>query len=286
MRTSVEEILSIKKHPHHFEMLCYIKDHLSRAIRFTFPYGAVEHAPQITPAEHQELRAANRGKYGAKQKAAPISEPPLKLSAKKQQQNELSLRDIDLPLPETRKASAIGTPTVTSIDANGRIDKSLRLLTSALRPLIEKELRQHHGDNWRQQISIAIGSDPDQPLDPYAALKTMLDNWQSCFKNSLKIKTRTDISKALEARNAISHASDEIPPADAISYLTSVRDIAIAISAKPVTDTLNIFIHEQFKIAATTATPKTHESPQSEASTEKAEDAPPSSEIKPGKRVW
>ena len=66
----------------------------------------------------------------------------------------------------------------------------------------------------------------------------MIDNWQSYFKDFLKPKT-TDVSKALDARNAIAHPDPkhpEIPAADAVSYLTAIRDIGTAISAKPVVD--------------------------------------------------
>jgi hypothetical protein len=138
----------------------------------------------------------------------------------------------------------------TALDANLRIDKALRLLTPALRAVIETELRRVHNDHWQHHVSVADGSDPTQPLDPYAALKTILDNWQSCFKTNFKTKTRTDVSKALEARNAIAHASGEIPGADAISYLTAIRDIGIAISADSVTDIVRTFIDDQIAITA------------------------------------
>jgi hypothetical protein len=172
----------------------------------------------------------------------------------------------------------------TALDANLRIDKALRLLTPALRAVIEKELRRVHNDHWQQHVSVADGSDPTQPLDPYAALKTIFDNWQSCFKANFKIKTRTDVSKALEARNAIAHASGEIPDADAISYLTAIRDIAIAVSADDVANIVKAFIDDQ--IARTAAgTVRPHERPTADAPS-----SPPASThhphqpfLKPGK---
>jgi Swt1-like HEPN len=109
------------------------------------------------------------------------------------------------------------------LDANGRVDKALRLLAPALQPIIERELRRAYRANWRQNLSVAYGSDPSQPLDAYGALKTMIDNWQSCFRDTFKQKTRTDVSKALDGRNAASHTSSEIPAADAISYLTGTE---------------------------------------------------------------
>ena len=140
---------------------------------------------------------------------------------------------------------------MSGLDANGRVDKALRLLTPALQPIIERELRRFYKANWQQNLSVAHGSDPSKPLDAYAALKTMLDNWQSCFKDTFKAKTRTDVSKALDARNAVSHANGTIGDADAISYLTAIRGIAEAISAKAVVDGIKPLIDDQIKAAAT-----------------------------------
>jgi len=140
---------------------------------------------------------------------------------------------------------------MSGLDGNGRVDRALRLLTPALQPLIEKELRRVYRGSWQQNLSIAHGSDISQPLDAYAALKTMLDNWQSCFKDLFKAKTRTDVSKSLDARNAVSHASGTIPDADAISYLTAIRSVAEAVSAKAVVDDIKPLIDDQIKAAAT-----------------------------------
>jgi predicted AAA+ superfamily ATPase len=78
----------------------------------------------------------------------------------------------------------------------------------------------------------------------------MIDNWQSCFKDTFKQKTRTDVSKALDGRNAVSHTSSEILAADAISYLTAIRGVAEAISAKTVIDGVRPLIDDQIKAAA------------------------------------
>ncbi len=139
---------------------------------------------------------------------------------------------------------------MSGLDANQRVDKALRLLTPALQPIIERELRRVYRGNWQQNLSIAHGSDPNQPLDAYAALKTMLDNWQSAFKDSFKAKSRTDVSKALDGRNAVSHASGEISAADAISYLTAIKGIADAVSAKAVSDAVKVLANDQIKAAA------------------------------------
>src|SRR5262249_4653646 len=139
---------------------------------------------------------------------------------------------------------------MSGLDANGRVDKALRLLAPALQPVIERELRRVYRANWQQNLSLAHGADRSQPLDAYAALKTMIDNWQSCFKDTFKQKTRTDGSKAIDGRNSVSHTSGEIPAADAISYLTAIRGVAEAISANSVVEGVKPLINDQIKAAA------------------------------------
>jgi hypothetical protein len=142
---------------------------------------------------------------------------------------------------------------MSGLDANGRVDRALRLLTPALQPIIERELRRAYKANWQQSLSIAHGSDPGQPLDAYAALKTMIDNWNTCFKDTFKPKARTDVSKSLDARNAVSHASGELSAGDAVSYLTAIKGVAEAIGAKPVAASVQGYIDEQFQAKAVAA---------------------------------
>jgi predicted AAA+ superfamily ATPase len=138
---------------------------------------------------------------------------------------------------------------MSGLDGNGRVDRALRLLTPALQPVVEKELRRVYQGNWQQNISAAHGTDLSS-LDAYALLKTMLDNWQSAFKAGFKPKTRTDVSKALDGRNAISHANDTISHGDAISYLTAIRGVAEAIQAKTVAGEVAKLVDAQIKAAA------------------------------------
>ncbi len=152
-------------------------------------------------------------------------------------------------IPRRKTTPKRAPPPINSLDANGRIDKALRLLAAAVEPVIEKELTRIYGGEWRQHISVAEGADLNEPLDPYAALKSMLDNWQSCFKNIFTTDTRYAVSKAFQGRNKLAHTSREIPPADAISYLTAIRDIALATSATSVIDVVNAFIDDQLKSA-------------------------------------
>jgi hypothetical protein len=193
-------------------------------VALAIPLSPLATAEQMTDAEFAEVRSVMRRKYAHDTTAPVVSPAP------------------------PRQAE---TPAPSVDDANGRIDKALRLLTPPLRAFIEAELRRAHADYWQDKISVAQGSDPRQPLDAYATLKTMLDNWQTCFRHALTNKARTDVSKALEARNAISHAVGEIPAADAISYLAAIRDVALAVPAPSVVDSVKTFIDAQIKAAAT-----------------------------------
>ncbi len=66
MRTSADHLLSIQKRPGVFQFAAFIKDIMSHAMTVTFPYGAVENAPQLTNEEHRALRIGNRERLRAK----------------------------------------------------------------------------------------------------------------------------------------------------------------------------------------------------------------------------
>lgn len=60
MRTSETELMDIRKHANAFEMMCYVGNVTSRAVKLTFEYGAAENAPKLTADEHAALRERNR----------------------------------------------------------------------------------------------------------------------------------------------------------------------------------------------------------------------------------
>jgi hypothetical protein len=136
MRMSEGELLNITKHDGKFEMACYIKDIMSRGIILSFPYGTVEHAPQLTSEEHADLRANNRRRFG-------VSENPGAT------QPTSALLSTGVPtLPQLNQIVKVPPPK-SDLDANTRIDKALRLLTPPLRAIIETELRGLYKDEWR-----------------------------------------------------------------------------------------------------------------------------------------
>ena len=99
------------------------------------------------------------------------------------------------------------------------------MLTKILQPYVERRLREVYADKWRYNVSLAAGGDVRKPLDAYALLKTMIDNWPSVFRDGLKPVVRNHISLAFDARNAASHAGSVIPDKEAISYLISIQTV-------------------------------------------------------------
>jgi hypothetical protein len=116
--------------------------------------------------------------------------------------------------------------------SNQRINQALLLLTKVLQPYIEKRMRDAYRGNWQQNLSVAHGADPSKPLDAYSLLKTMIDNWQTAFRDGLKPIVRNHVSLALSARNDMAHASNTIADTDAISYLRSIQAVVEAIDPK------------------------------------------------------
>jgi len=75
MRTTEEELMSIRKVRDAFEIMCFVNNVTPRALKLTFPYGAVEHAPQMDKVAHAELRERNRTRLSS-QTATKPSAPP------------------------------------------------------------------------------------------------------------------------------------------------------------------------------------------------------------------
>lgn len=116
--------------------------------------------------------------------------------------------------------------------SNQRISQALLLLTKVLQPYVEKRMRDAYRGNWQQNLSVAAGMDTSKPLDAYALLKTMVDNWQMAFRDGLKPIVRNHVSLALAARNDTAHAGSTIADTDAISYLRSIQAVVEAIEPK------------------------------------------------------
>jgi hypothetical protein len=66
-----------------------------------------------------------------------------------------------------------------------RVSKGLELLRDGLLPFVERELKQHAGEEWKALAGRAKDSGNKSALDNQALLKTMVDMWQNVFFHTL-----------------------------------------------------------------------------------------------------
>jgi len=60
MGTTDSALMNVRKIADAFEMMCHVGNVTPRAIKLTFPYGAVENAPKLTAEDHAAMRDRNR----------------------------------------------------------------------------------------------------------------------------------------------------------------------------------------------------------------------------------
>lgn len=89
-----------------------------------------------------------------------------------------------------------------------RVQDALFHLRKGLAPFVAARMSRARGPDWLRLASRATGASPDEALDAYGLLKTMIDNWRDAFDEAFsrndKHKARNFASMALEARNAAS----------------------------------------------------------------------------------
>jgi hypothetical protein len=105
-------------------------------------------------------------------------------------------------------------------------------------------MKKKHGLRWLHYASRAAGSGPNDPLDAYGLLKTIIDNWNDvfhgCFDRKVMHKARSHVSIALDARNATAHLNLPLSDADALNYLYAMLQLATLLKAsQPAMDKLN-----------------------------------------------
>ncbi len=131
-----------------------------------------------------------------------------------------------------------------SFDANQRVSQSLLILTQPLFEYVGREMVRHHGDSWRNYLSVAKGGDRQRP-DIYALLKTMIDYWPTVFRPVLKPGDRTALSTAFDARNETMHAGGPLDPERAVRHLLGIKELAAAIGAKDAAKTVGTLLTQQ-----------------------------------------
>jgi hypothetical protein len=100
---------------------------------------------------------------------------------------------------------------------------------------VEANMKKRHGARWLHYASRANGQSPNDPLDVYGLLKTILDSWQEafadCFDRRTTHKARRMVSTLFDARNATAHLNVPLSDAEALSYLHAMTEIAALLKA-------------------------------------------------------
>lgn len=114
-----------------------------------------------------------------------------------------------------------------------RVQGGLYHLHRAITPVVEARMKEKHGANWLQYVSRSQGSLPGSPLDIYASLKTLLDNWndisqQAFASGNKRFQYRSFASISFDARNAVSHLNEPLTDASALRYLDAMHELARA----------------------------------------------------------
>lgn len=92
-----------------------------------------------------------------------------------------------------------------------RVERMLTALREGLTPFVERQLKAKLGAKWmhevdaRQQHSFRRNSDGSVAWDNQALLKTMIDHWQTVFRDVLGQVDRAFVSELLETRNDFAH---------------------------------------------------------------------------------
>ena len=103
-------------------------------------------------------------------------------------------------------------------------------LKPVLDGFVEANMKARHGGRWLHYASRSSGQEPNDPLDVYGLLKTVLDNWQEVFGDKFERKSmhkaRRLFSQAFDARNTVAHLDLPLSDADAVSYLHAFVELA------------------------------------------------------------
>lgn len=113
------------------------------------------------------------------------------------------------------------------------------VLKPVLESFVEANMKKKHGPRWLHYASRASGSGPNDPLDAYGLLKTVIDNWNdvfyACFDRKIMHKARNHVSVAFDARNATSHLNLPLSDAEALNYLFAMLQLAEILKAPTAT---------------------------------------------------
>ncbi|MDF0697485.1 DUF499 domain-containing protein [Rhizobium sp. MC63] len=128
----------------------------------------------------------------------------------------------------------------TDIEGTKRVRDTLDfVLKPVLEGFVEANMKKKHGPRWLHYASRAAGSGPNDSLDAYGLLKTIIDNWNdvfyACFDRKVMHKARNQVSVAFDARNATSHLNLPLSDAEALNYLFAMLQLAEILKAPAAT---------------------------------------------------
>jgi hypothetical protein len=144
---------------------------------------------------------------------------------------------------------------MTVHETNERIGRALAVLTGGLQPFVAARMEARHGRNWRAAASTTRGGGPNGPLDAYALLKTMLDNWQEVFGRDLPRNARNHVSFALDGRNEWAHPKGPMSAVEALRTLDSIAEVLKAAGAKSAAAQARTLHEEQIRAAGPAVVP-------------------------------
>ncbi len=111
----------------------------------------------------------------------------------------------------------------------GRVQEGLYHLRKGLTPFVDARMRRARGADWLRYASRAAGAGPDDALDAYGLVKTIIDNWRDVFDEAFsrneKHRARNFASVALDARNATAHLALPLSDAEALRYLDAMHQL-------------------------------------------------------------
>ena len=146
-----------------------------------------------------------------------------------------------------------------------RVQDGLFHLRKGLAPFVTARMQKARGAQWLRYASRAAGGRPDDPLDAYGLLKTLIDDWRDvfdeCFARNDKPKVRSFIAMSLEARNAVSHLTLPLADEEALRYLDAMHQLLRLVKA-PETDVAELRrLYDEQRRAGVLPDPKSIASP-------------------------
>lgn len=133
-----------------------------------------------------------------------------------------------------------------ALEAKQRVELGLEALRRGLDPYVATRMERRYGRHWRSFAKRARGGEPDESLDAYALLSTVIDRWSEMFKGDAKLRrARSFLSLALDARNRVAHFSGEMSGREALRYLDAMREVSAAVGAVRHADVIEKIYEDQ-----------------------------------------